>query len=109
MGALKPERCPACGRKQRRSQPQNALMWTLLHMIAEKIEPGGKSFSAETWHNYFKSRFLGCDEMTLPNGKTLERPRSTAALDVAEFSDYMTKLEAWAAERNVWLADLEAA
>ena len=34
---------------------------------------------------------------------------SQAQLDVAEFNDYMTKVEAWAAERGVWLADLEAA
>jgi len=33
--------------------------------------------------------------------------RSSADLDVDAFSDYMTKVEAWAAERGVFLEDKE--
>ena len=102
------DRCPSCGRKQRRSPPANAYYWSLLHEIAEKVQPSGEAYSADTWHQYAKSRWLGADDMKLPNGKTLTMPRSTANLSVDEFNDYVTKVEAWAAERGVYLADLAA-
>ena len=102
-------RCPTCGRKHKRSNPANARYWLLLHELAAKLRPGGVAYSAEQFHCYYKSRFLGADDVKLPNGKTLTIPRSTAALDVAEFNDYMAKVEADAAERGVYLADMEAA
>jgi hypothetical protein len=61
--------------------------------------------SAETWHLWARSKWLGCDDFKLPSGKTLTIPRSTAGLDVAEFSDYMTAVEAWANEHDVYLED----
>lgn len=99
------DRCPTCKRLHKRTHPQNARYWLLLHQIAEKMRPGGLSYSPETWHTYLKSRFLGCDELALPNGKTMTIPHSTAVLDVAEFGEYMEKVEAWAAERDVWLEE----
>ena len=104
-----PNRCPTCGRRHRRSNPANSRYWSLLHAIADKVKPAGVSFSADSWHQYCKSRWLGCDDVPLPNGKVLTIPKSTAALDVAEFGEYMDKVEAWAAERDVWLADLDDA
>lgn len=52
-----------------------------------------------------KGRFLGRSDMVLPNGKTVTITQTTTALDVGEFADYMTKVEAWAADRGVWLED----
>lgn len=104
------ERCPKCGRKQRRSNQANARYWLLLHKIAEALPrnaPG--SFSADTWHVYAKSRFLGCDDVKLPGGKTLTIPRSTASLDTGEFNEYMTKTEQWANEHGIWLDEIENA
>ena len=103
------DRCPTCGRKSRRSNPANALYWVLLHQVAEKVKPGQMTYSADQWHQYFKSRFLGCDDVKLPNGKVLVMPRSSADLDVADFGDYMDKVQAWAAERDVYLDSLEQA
>lgn len=100
------ERCPTCRRKVRRSNPQNAMLWTLYHKMAETLKPGGQEYSAESFHTYYKSKFLGCDEVALPNGKIMQIPKSTADLDVAEFSDYFTKVEADAAERGVYLDEL---
>lgn len=101
------ERCPSCGRKQHRSNPQNRYYWLLLHMISEQIRPKDGQYSADQWHHYFKSRFLGCDDMKLPNGKTLILPKSTAALDIAEFSEYFEQVSAWSAERGVFLDSRE--
>ena len=84
------------------------MYWALLHLMAAR-QWGGQSFSADAMHNYYKSRFLGCDDVALPNGKTLTIPRSTAALDVGEFSAYFDQVQADAAERGVYLADMEEA
>jgi hypothetical protein len=78
----------------------------LLGIAAAKIKQG--AFSSETLHHYYKSRFLGCDDFNLPNGKTLVIPKSTADLDAAEFGDYMTKVEADLAERDIFLDELPA-
>ncbi len=101
------ERCPTCKRRHKRGSAANARLWALYHECATKLAEG--AYSAEQMHIYYKSRFLGCDDVTLPNGKTLTIPRSTASLDVAEFSTYMDQVEADAALRGVYLADLEAA
>lgn len=103
-----PKRCSQCGRRYRRSNQANAAYWTLLHALAAKLRPGGEAYSAEQFHTYYKSRFLGCVDVKLPNGKTLTIPNSTADLDVAEFSDYFDAVQADAAERGVFLADLPA-
>lgn len=100
-------RCPSCGRKFRRSNPANARYWLLVHTIAERVRPEGNGYSAEQWHTYFKSRYLGCEDMKLPNGKTIVVPQSSAGLDVVEFATFMERVEAWAAERDVYLADME--
>ena len=102
------DRCPTCHRLHKRSQPQNAAYWALLHLLAEQLRPGGVTYSAEQYHKYYASRILGCDDVKLPNGKTLTIPRSTANLDVAEFSDYFDAVQADAAERGVHLSELPA-
>ena len=42
-------------------------------------------------------------EFELPSGQTMIRANSSAKLDTSEFGDYMTQVEAWAAENGVWL------
>ena len=101
------ERCPTCGARERRTTAQNALYWKLLNQISEQVRPGGLSYSVDTWHVYWKSRLLGCDDIRLPNGNVIVVPRSTTDLDVPAFSDYFAQVEAWAAERGVHLPDLE--
>jgi len=104
---MKPEivRCPTCGRKQRRSTEANRRYWGLLHEISEAIKPERTQYSSECWHEYFKQRFIGSEDFTLPNGKVQTRAFSSAELDKAEFSEYMTKVEAWAADKGVYLQE----
>lgn len=97
------DRCPTCGRRNRRSNPANARYWLLLHLAAAKLKPGGQTYSAEQFHIYYKSRFLGADDFTLPNGKTIPIVKSSADLDVTEFAEYMQQVETDLAERNVFL------
>lgn len=77
-----------------------------MHMMAER-EWRGQRYSAEHMHLYYKSRFLGCDDVSLPNGRVLTIPRSSADLGVDEFAEYFDKVQADCAERGVYLADME--
>ena len=77
--------------------------------MSEKLHPGGQTFSAESYHHWAKSKFLGCVEHTLPNGATLILPNSSADLDTAAFNEFMTALEAYANEHGVFLEDMESA
>lgn len=98
-------RCPTCHRPLKRSNLQNSAYWALLHLIAEKIQPSGHSYSADTWHEYLKSKYLGADDIKLPNGKTLTITHSTGDLDAEEFSRYLTQVESWAATHGVYLEE----
>lgn len=106
---MKPERCPTCKRRMKRSSEANRRYWLLVHTIADRLEPQGITYSPDVWHTWLKSRFLGCDDVRLPNGKTLSLPRSSADLDVPEFNEFMEQVEVWAGEHDVWLADMESA
>jgi hypothetical protein len=75
----------------------------LLFKIADQYRPDGKQYSADVWHLQCRKYWLGCTDATLPSGDVLAIPNSTADLSVDEFSDYMTKVEAWAASRDVFL------
>ena len=99
------DRCPACRRRITRSSEANRRYWALLHVMSERIKPRGQTYSADTWHVWCKSKWLGCDDLILPSGKTLTLPRSTSELDTAEFNAYMTAAEAWANERGAYLED----
>lgn len=107
MKAEAPKRCPKCHRLMKRSNPANARYWLLLHLIADKIKPEGKTYTPEQYHIYFKSRFIGVDEVTLPNKRTIQIPKSSADLDTQEFAEYMAKVEEWAQEREVYMDELE--
>ena len=108
-GSVKPERCQTCGRLKRRGNAMNSRYWLLLHLIADKLRPEGKQFTAEAYHEYFKLRYLGADEIALPNGKTVQRARSSADLDKDEFAEYMMRVEQWANERDVYMDEMEVA
>lgn len=103
------DRCPSCKRRLTRSSESNRKYWALLHVMAEKMHPGKQTFSADTFHLWAKSRFLGCTDHVLPNGKTLTIPNSTASLDQLQFNEYLTQVEAFANEHGCWLEDREDA
>ena len=69
------------------------------------LAPGGKQYGVNSYHLHYRKTFLGCDDVELPNGMTMTIPRSTANLDEDKFSDYLTRVEADAAERRIYLED----
>jgi hypothetical protein len=93
--------------KEKRSIEQNARYWGgVLPQIAEQVKVNDKLHPVASWHEYFKFRFLGAEEIEMPDGKTFVAPLSTAKLSVGEFGNYMTCVEAWGAERGVIFNDL---
>jgi len=104
---MKPEiiRCPTCGRRQRRSTEQNRLLWAILGEISEQIKPMGRQYGSESWLAYFKTRFLGADTVQLPNGQELVKPFSSSELDKHEFSEFVERIQAWAADKGVYFSE----
>lgn len=96
-------RCQVCGRENKRSHEANRRLWKLYHILSETVKPNGQQFSPESWHEYMKGRFLGMTEIELPSGQVLVRANSSANLSVSEFSDFMTQVEVFCAENNVYL------
>ena len=91
---------------RKRSQHQNRRYWGkgVLAQIAEQAAPGGKLFGAESWHEVFKREFIGVIE--LPNGEVIGK--SSADLNTAEFCEFCTQVEAYAAtELGVTFYELE--
>jgi len=78
--------------KARRSGAQNRRYWALLNEIAEHAWVGGKRYEADVWHAEFAGRFIGWSET--PSGTRV--PISTTTLSVAQFSEYMDQVEAYA-------------
>jgi hypothetical protein len=92
---------------EKRTTPQNRRYWGkgVLAQIAEQAAPNGKLYSAEVWHEQFKRQFIGVEE--LPNGQVIGK--SSTGLSKAEFSDFCTQVEAYAAqELGVVFYDLAA-
>lgn len=65
----------------------------------------GEYHSAMWWKVMTKSEWLGYMEYRKPDGSVIQVLRSTADCDVAELNEFMTKVEAFAASRGVYLED----
>lgn len=94
-------RCPLCGHVEKRSNEQNKRYWACLNEISEQLKTADGLYSSETWHCYFRQRFLGCEDVKLPNRNHMIIPRSTTELDVKEFVEYMERVEHFAHEHGV--------
>ena len=90
--------------RKARSVEQNRRYWAIVQEIASH-EIDGQRFMAESWHEFFKGKFIGKEEVKMPWGETYNRPISTTTLDVGQFSEYMTQIEAWAAQHGILLSD----
>lgn len=91
---------------KKRTKPQNRRYWGrgVLAQIAEQAAVNGRLYSAEVWHEQFKRQFIGFDE--LPNGQIIGK--SSTGLTTAEFCDFCTQVEAYAAQEfGVRFLDLE--
>lgn len=91
--------------RRKRTAPQNRRYWGggVLAQIAAQAAPHGKLYAAEVWHELMKRKFIGVVE--LPDGSVIGM--SSAKLTTVEFSEFCTKVEAYAAtELGVTFYDL---
>lgn len=77
--------------RPRRSIAQNKLYWLWVGCLHE--ETGN---DRDTIHDALKTKFLGTDAIEVL-GVRMERPRSSRTLTTAAFTDYLDKVQAWAA------------
>lgn len=92
--------------RRKRTKRQNRRYWGrgVLAQIAEQAAVGGKLYSAETWHEFMKKKFIGLVE--LPDGSVIGQ--SSRDLSTAQFSEFCSQVEAYAAtELGVTFYDLE--
>lgn len=82
--------------KSKRSQEQNKRYWRMLREISAVVWFGGKQYSDQVWHEHFKRTFIGCED--LPSGDV--KGISTTTLNVEQFGEYMTQIEAWCAQEG---------
>lgn len=87
----KPWRVAVVPHRAKRTTEQNKLLWALYTEIAR-----GTGATAEEVHEGLKLLFLPKRQITVGD-QVLLVPGSTARLDTAEFSEYVERVQAWAA------------
>jgi hypothetical protein len=86
--------------RKNRTVDQNSRYWALLNDISDQLKIEDRNYSTEVWHEYFRSTFLGKDTVLI-DGNPVLVTKSTRKLNVMDFGDYMTQVEAWAVEHGV--------
>lgn len=90
---------------RKRTPAQNRRYWGkgVLAQIAEQAVVNGRLYDPNVWHEQFKRQFIGVIE--LPDGGI--QGMSSTELDTAQFAEFCTKVEAFAAtELGVRFYDL---
>lgn len=83
--------------KSARTIEQNKRLWKIYNELSMGVWVDGKQFGADVWHEYFKRRFLGCDDLILPDGTQSTITHSTTKLNTQEMAEYQNQIQAWAA------------
>ena len=83
------DRCPTCGRRMNRTPEQNKRYFALIGLLIEKGALKGLNYSKEDWHDMLKMKFLGADEVELPNKKVITRIHDSHNLDTTEFGEFL--------------------
>lgn len=83
---------------RKRSSEANAYYWGfLLEQIADQAWVEGRQYSKDVWHEFFAQTYAEKIEIPLPDGTIHSRRKSTSEMKVAEFTDYLHNVEAYAA------------
>jgi hypothetical protein len=79
-------------RREKRTIPQNRLYWLWLTCLMD--ETGEHK---DNLHEYFKQYYLGTTERTVFDRYTITVPASTTGLDTLQFTNYLNRIEQFAA------------
>lgn len=91
--------------KDKRTVEQNKRMWKLLREVAATVWVEGddgkmRQYGDKVWHVYFREKFIGVDEIEMPDGTVRREPISTTKLDVEGMTEYMNEIERWCLEEG---------
>lgn len=88
--------------KAKRSLDQNSLYWMWVGILAKHFSKK-IPVSKEGMHDILRHKHLGYEDKHIGNTLIPGQLKSTTDLTVPEMSEYMTKVEAWAAEHGCLL------
>lgn len=95
-------------RAPRRSNDQNALMWSLLTQISQQVEWFGKFRSPEDWKDLTTAALRHAEFVPgITPGTLVPLGMRTSQMTSAEISDLIESLYAFGAERGVKFRELE--
>jgi hypothetical protein len=95
-------------RAPRRSNDQNALMWSLLTQISKQVEWFGKKRSPEDWKDLATAALRGAEFVPgITPGTVVPLGMRTSQMTSAEISELIESLYAFGAERGVQFRELE--
>ena len=83
--------------KSKRSDDQNRKLHAMLNELATNAWINGKQFTPDTWKEFVRQKFIGTEEIDMPDGRRIERGISTTTLSVQEFSELIEQINEWAA------------
>lgn len=83
-----------------RSKDQNRLLHWYLQRIADNAWVDGKQYEMLTWKEYFKGKFIGYEDVLLPDGRVIQQAISTTTLSLEDFSDFITKIECYSVSHD---------
>jgi len=94
------------GQANKRSDQQNRYYWAVVvPMVQHGIMDLGTELTKEETHDFLKARF-NYSEIASTEGELMQVPRSTTILNKAAFSEYIAKIQQFAAEfLNVVIPD----
>ena len=85
-------------KQNKRSNPQNAYYWGLVIPLLKKaFEDLGHELTAEEVHEFLKAKFNFKEIINQETGEVNQIPLSTTRLSKSEFSDYIEKIQIFAA------------
>jgi len=95
-------------RAPRRSNDQNALMWSLLTQISKQVEWFGKKRSPEDWKDLATAALRGAEFVPgITPGTVVPLGMRTSQMTSAEISELIESLIAFGTERGVHFRELE--
>jgi hypothetical protein len=95
-------------RAPRRSNDQNALLWSLLGQISKQVEWYGKLRSSEDWKDLATAALRGAEFVPgITPGTVVPLGMRTSQMTKQEISDLIESLYAFGAERGVHFRELE--
>ncbi len=95
-------------RAPRRSNDQNALMWSLLTQISKQVEWFGKMRSPEDWKDLTTAALRGAEFVPgITPGTIVPLGMRTSQMTSTEISELIESLYAFGAERGVKFRELE--